>query len=239
MDAAHLLTVWENADGQPLIRRALALLVAAWPERTAEEWARVPVGERDGRLLSLREALFGSHLEGIASCPECGEVLELAFATRDIRVPVAPPAEAVTVVSHDYRLQCRVPNSLDVLAAAELLPAEQRAGLIQRCLVAAEREGQPVPTAGLPEAVVEAMVQQLQEADPQAAVELALACPSCGHRWLTAFDIVSYLWSEIDDWARRLLRDVHALASAYGWSERDILAMTARRRQLYLGLLGA
>lgn len=239
MDAALLLSVWENAGGQSPIRRALALLAAAWPERTAEEWARVPVGERDGRLLSLREALFGSHLEGIAACPECGEILELAFATRDIRVPEAAPGEPVNFESEGYRLQCRVPSSLDVLAAAELAPGEQRAGLIQRCLVAASRAGVTVPAAELPETVVGAMVQQLQEADPQAAVELTLVCPSCGHRWLTAFDIVSYLWSEIDDWARRLLRDIHALASAYGWSERDILTMTPRRRQLYLGLLGA
>ena len=239
MDAALLLSVWENAAGQSPIRRALALLAAAWPERTAEEWARVPVGERDGRLLSLREALFGTSLEGIARCPECGEVLELAFSTRDIRVPAAAPAAAVSIESHAFRLQCRVPNSLDVLAAAELAPAEQRAALIGRCLVAADREGEAVPVAELPEPVVEAMAQQLQEADPQAAVELALSCPSCGHRWLTAFDIVSYLWSEIDDWARRLLWDIHALASAYGWSERDILAMTARRRQWYLGMLGA
>jgi hypothetical protein len=30
---------------------------------------------------------------------------------------------------------------------------------------------------------------------------------------------------------------VHALASAYHWSESDILAMSGRRRQTYLDLL--
>jgi hypothetical protein len=31
---------------------------------------------------------------------------------------------------------------------------------------------------------------------------------------------------------------VHVIASAYGWSERDILAMSAARRRLYLDVIG-
>jgi hypothetical protein len=53
------------------------------------------------------------------------------------------------------------------------------------------------------------------------------------------FDVVSYLWGEIEDWAERLLRDVHSLAAAYGWSERDIVGMSALRRRLYLELANA
>jgi hypothetical protein len=49
---------------------------------------------------------------------------------------------------------------------------------------------------------------------------------------------VSFLWSEIHSWAQRLLRDVHAIAAAYGWREGDILAMNPLRRQAYLELIG-
>ena len=45
-------------------------------------------------------------------------------------------------------------------------------------------------------------------------------------------------WAELDAWARRLLLDVHTLARAYGWSERDILQLTETRRQFYLNLIG-
>ena len=45
-------------------------------------------------------------------------------------------------------------------------------------------------------------------------------------------------WLEIDAWARRTLRDVHALASAYAWSERDVLALSPTRRTLYRELCG-
>jgi hypothetical protein len=33
-----------------------------------------------------------------------------------------------------------------------------------------------------------------------------------------------------------MLYDVHALASAYGWREADVLAMSPMRRQVYLEL---
>ena len=64
----------------------------------------------------------------------------------------------------------------------------------------------------------------------------ALYCPECGHRWHATFDIVSFFWSEIDAWAYRTLHQVHRLASAYGWREADILAMSPWRRQFYLSL---
>jgi hypothetical protein len=39
-------------------------------------------------------------------------------------------------------------------------------------------------------------------------------------------------------WVRRLLREVHTLALAYGWREADILNMSARRRRFYLEMAG-
>jgi hypothetical protein len=52
------------------------------------------------------------------------------------------------------------------------------------------------------------------------------------------FDIVPYLWTEINAWAMRLLREIHSLATAYGWREADILAMSAVRRHWYLEMIG-
>jgi hypothetical protein len=49
---------------------------------------------------------------------------------------------------------------------------------------------------------------------------------------------VTFFWSEISAEARRLLLEVHNLASAYGWSESDILSMSALRRRYYLEMIG-
>jgi hypothetical protein len=48
---------------------------------------------------------------------------------------------------------------------------------------------------------------------------------------------VAFFWKEINHWANRILREVHLLASTYGWSEADILALTPTRRQWYLALV--
>ena len=51
------------------------------------------------------------------------------------------------------------------------------------------------------------------------------------------FDIGAFLWSEIEACASRLLAEVDALARAYGWRERDILAMSGIRRAAYLDMV--
>ena len=63
-------------------------------------------------------------------------------------------------------------------------------------------------------------------------------CLGCGHPWQPLFDIATLLWTELTNLARSLIEEVDALASAYGWSERDILALGGRRRRAYLELAG-
>ena len=78
----------------------------------------------------------------------------------------------------------------------------------------------------------------MARADPQADVTFSITCPACGHAWQAIFDIVSFFWREVNAWSYRLLYEVHLLASAYGWREADILAMSPWRRQCYLEMTG-
>ena len=98
---------------------------------------------------------------------------------------------------------------------------------------------QPVTADALPPALVEAAGRLLGEADPQADLRFAMTCIVCGHAWQAPFGAGAYLWAEIASWAERMLREVHALASAYGWTERDILALSPLRRERYLRMLEA
>jgi hypothetical protein len=91
--------------------------------------------------------------------------------------------------------------------------------------------------AALPEHILALMTAEMARRDPQADVELALACPGCGQQWTVIFDVELFLWTKIDARSRRLLREVNVLAQAYGWREADILDMSATRRQAYLELV--
>jgi hypothetical protein len=241
LNAVALLTVWEEGGSQLPVQRALTLLTAAWPDTADHDWARVSVGERDGGLLRLREELFGSRLEATAVCPRCGERLDLTFSTRDI---VAPPTSPdpdgeLGVEDAGYTIRYRLATSADLLEIATAAATDARDALLQRCVLEARFLDAAVEPASLPDDVVKTVVEHMARADAQADVHVALDCPACSHQWSMPFDILSYLWSEIDDWARRLLFEVHTLARAYGWSERDIVGMSAQRRRLYLELAGA
>ena len=253
ISAAELLSAWERAVGQPPVHQALAFLGAACPERSTDELAALSIGERDGHLLTLRERLFGAGMTSVAVCPRCHQTVETTFDVADIRAdhreqPVgeAPSPLAVSVTAAGYRISCRLPNSRD-LAALEARSDDDGGGLalLRRCVQSAVRErddGGGVETIAdvrqLPAPIVDAIVEQIVAADPQADTRLMLRCPDCDHDWVATFDIAAYLASEVHGWATRLLREVHWLAHAYGWTEAHILGMTPLRRRAYLELLG-
>lgn len=236
-----LLDAWERGLGRPPVEQALILLAAACPEDGPDALATLPVGVRDGRLLDLRERLFGSELEMVAACPACGQAVEMEARVGDLRVTHEAGRNdgREDVVTDGYRVAFRLADSRDLLALAARAGAggDPRRDLLARCVTAGYGpDGAALPAGALPEAVVAAVARRMAEADPQAQIDLALACPACGHTWTAPFDIVRFLLHELHGWAKRLLRDVHTLAAAYGWSEAEILALGPPRRRIYLEL---
>lgn len=244
LSAIELLNVWDTGWDKSPAERALALLVAACPDETSNALAHLSVGERDSRLLTLREYTFGPQLNALTACPNCGERLELALQVSDLR-PDTPGAEGgrtanepLRVKIESYVVSFRLPDSTDLLAASKASDTDQaRQVLLDRCLVSIEHDGGAVSVDQLPPNVLQDIVERMAQADPQADVQLSLSCPTCYHQWQETFDIVAFFWAEIDAWARRMLREVHMLAQAYGWRELDILALSPRRRQYYLDLV--
>ena len=235
LSAGELLAVWERGQGQPPEYQALLLLAAA-SSASLDALAVLSIGQRDACLLTLREWTFGAWLACVATCACCRERLELEFSAADLRLPgAAEPDDQHRLALDGYEITFRLPDSRDLAALRDAASGPQT--LLARCLLDIRRGDQAVALATLPPAVLAEVVAQMGRADPQADVQLDLACPSCGHRWLAPFDIVAFFWREIEVWAGRTLRDVHTLASAYGWHEADILALTPQRRQIYLELV--
>ena len=61
---------------------------------------------------------------------------------------------------------------------------------------------------------------------------------ACGAQTSAPFDAATVLYADVTAHVDRLLADVHRLASAYGWSEREILMLPPARRERYLALVG-
>lgn len=239
LSASELLDVWERGLIQAPAQRALTLLAAACPEVPPESLTRLSVGDRDARLTTLREWTFGPQLVCIASCVQCGERLELSLNTDDLPTGRAVETEKFSLSVEGYDLVFRLPNSTDLVALKNCTSVDAGSRiLLERCLYTAEHQGERIITEQMPASVRDALIDQMGQIDESGDVQLELNCPQCSHVAQTLFDIDSFFWMEINAWANRILREVHTLASAYGWSEIEILNMTAWRRQVYLNLIG-
>jgi len=230
----------------PPAEKALLLLRAAFPDAPTRALASLTIGQRDLCLLKLREMTFGTQLTGVAVCPECSERVELDFDSREIadanaRLPDFLESETnnneFLLNLPGWELRFRLPTNAD-LTTLSTDSNQAQTKLLEACLMDARHDGETVQPADLPPGVVTAIAQRMAQEDPYLNISLALKCPACGHQWQMIFDIVSYFSSEINTWAARILREVHHLASAYGWREVDILSMSAWRRQQYLELIG-
>ncbi len=246
LTATDVLRIWELAERQGQADRALTILAAACSDLTREQLADLSIGQRDRRLFMLRKWLFGPKLDSFVDCSECGERLEFSFdmaAIQGDKVFNSDTAESKAepdILSCDGLELCfRLPNSRDLIAATACAgPRQARQLLVERCLLNVSRQDKAIAVNELPEAVLEKVAFHLAQCDPLQEVLVDLACPACQHQWRVLFDIVTFFWAEIEAQAKRLLREVHVLARAYGWREADILSISARRRQSYLDMVG-
>ncbi|MGW1748639.1 T4 family baseplate hub assembly chaperone [Streptomyces sp. NPDC002092] len=233
--AAELLAAWEAGLGQAPVGRALLLHRTARPDVDTGRLPQLPVGEREADLFALRRALFGERMQVRLECAACGADMEFDLDAGELAQSLGSAGDSVVRVRQDgWDIEFRLPGVADLQAAAR--SADPRAALFARCLVSATHDGTAAAAGELPVPVQRRIAEAVEAADPGADLVIDVACPECGEATRAELDIASYLWTELDAWARDVLLDVHLLATAYGWSEPEILALSPTRRRYYLEL---
>lgn len=244
LTAHDIVHIWETGLTQGPVDKALTLLSRAQPDMSVAELTEMTIGQRDDRLLAVRESLFGSRIGCYYECPNCGQRFEFYVEAAAIRSGGNSAGRGGDLVheiaAEGYTLRFRLVNSRDIAAVAMCKDREAgRALLIDRCLLEARLDGERISPAELPEPILAELDARMAECDPLAEVLFNLDCLKCGKSWKVYFDVGDFLWTEIAAQARRLLSEIHVLAATYGWREADILALSARRRQFYLEMIGA
>jgi hypothetical protein len=77
----------------------------------------------------------------------------------------------------------------------------------------------------------------MEDFDPLVSFRVNTQCPHCGYAIDTPLDLEALALDQLHRTQRAFLRDVHQLATRYGWSEADTLAVPAWRRAHYLRLI--
>ncbi|HEX3066929.1 MAG TPA: hypothetical protein VHX14_00015 [Thermoanaerobaculia bacterium] len=227
----ELLRVWDATRSVPPAMQAAALLDIL---TGSEDAAQLPIGVRDRHLLALRDEWRNSAFESVIACPECAALVELSFNTPTLSETVA----ATSLAMNGTTIELRLPDSRDLAAVGSSSSIDDaRANLAARCIVRATRLGEEVPPPALDDAAIAAISGAMAAADPDGDLRIAVVCPDCAHSWDVLFDPATYVWNELETAAIGAMREVDALASAYGWTEEQILAIPSSRRRIYLGMV--
>jgi hypothetical protein len=230
LQPADVLALWERGVRRHALDRSALLCAWARPDVPAEQIADLPLGDVTESLLRLRETSFGARIRGHVDCEHCGAWLELALSSSDLVQPSSVGARQAEVAG----MLVRPPSLRDLAAIADERDAERAARrLLARCMLNAG------DTGALSDESLRIAEDALEAIDPNADIALALHCEACGEHGTAQLDAGQLLWDDIEARARSLLGEVHALASAYGWSEGEILALSASRRATYLAMVAA
>jgi hypothetical protein len=113
------------------------------------------------------------------------------------------------------------------MEVAALASSEAELALAQRCVVEAP-EGLDAPAA---------VEQAMEDLAPVLDLDIDTACPECGARQAVHFDVQFYLLRAIAQEQNQMLREVHRIASAYGWELDRILDLPRSERRAFVDLI--
>jgi hypothetical protein len=214
------------------------LLVDAPSATIGRATPAVSLADRDRLVAALYGECFGDAITVASKCGACAKTFEVDFSLRDFvrhldeRVS-APPnlcagPDAAGVHELDDGTRFRLPTVEDERAILGLGPAESEAALLARCV-----------TEGDPSKVGEAVQAAMESLAPLASSVFPANCAECGAEQTIDFDLVAFFVAAMRRERPLVLREVHCLARAYGWSCTEISGLPRSQRRSYVALVVA
>ena len=234
LSSSAIIQVWEIGAPRGPVDRAIAILWADEPN-DGEEFAALPIAERNRKLLAVRQATFGEKLNCMTMCPDCGELLEFVLSAEHLREKLQP-ADTEVIERGPYRIEFRALDSRDLAAAVDCESLEAATDLLRTRAINITRIDGATQRAVLPKKLRSEIDARVEERETSTEARLTFDCAACGTTWTAPLDVAVFVWTEIEAAAHRLLADIAELAHAYGWSETEIHRMSEQRRQTYLQL---
>ncbi|GHC27434.1 hypothetical protein GCM10010348_61840 [Streptomyces anthocyanicus] len=188
----------------------------------------LPVGDVDMLVADLRRERLGDRLVAEASCAHCSARIDIDFSlTGHLRHHRPRPARSAVPADEPgwWRLRhsrtwFRLPTAGDVLAAGA--GREGHRALVEACVRGDRSAG-----------AVRAAERAMASLGPTLRGDAEGTCPECAASVSLDLDVRELCLEELVFLASGVLDEVHLLASAYHWQERDILDLPSSRRIHY------
>lgn len=219
------------ADGDTVGLLRGLLVPAGDTDVAADRVGELTLSDRDRLLAALYVHAFGDRVECRWVCARCREPFELTLSMRALVEQTFADAEpGCTRDEHGHYATAagtrfRLPN-LDDHACLDGLPSDRVEHELWRRCVAYVADGDDI------DALMSAV-------GPLLDVELAASCPSCAEAQSVPFEIQRYFHAATARERPWLTREVHRLASAYGWSLAEILDLPRSLRREHVALVDA
>ena len=230
--AADLDLDFGQSDRPGLVTAVLAQCAA--DDADADAWWSRTVGTRTAALLSLLAVTDASAQVGFtARCGAagCGELFGFDLPLQALATQASLDDAAVRVALDPARsVHLRRPTGADLRDWHVRRPAT-RSEAVRTMLDALLVEG----TVDLEDEA--RLSQAIVALDPLVDFSVHCHCPACGASSDVAIDLEALALGRLHARQQGLLRDVHRLASRYGWTEAQVLAVPPARRARYLALV--
>jgi hypothetical protein len=214
--------------------RLLSRVIEATPDWQAED---LTASDRDRLLGAIYRRGFGSRIESTQTCMECGSPFDLSLSLDELTQALERAARASNIRRLDdgsfetqSGVRFRLPTAREEIAVAENASAEVAA---QRLAEWSILEAPPGVNA------IAAVEEAVEEVAPVVDIDITTACPECGASQVLRFDLQFYVLQAILQERLQLLREMHRIASAYGWSHQEILDLRRSERRGLVDLIDA
>jgi hypothetical protein len=199
----------------------------------AAHWWAQPAGARIAALLRLYCLSSGNDgVELGATCGHagCGETFGFELPVRDLASWDSPDKTLTIALADGRAVTLRRPTGEDLARWRLANPATREEAL--RLML------DDLATGGHAELEDEPELSAAIDAfDPLVSFAIGAQCPACGHAQVVAVDLEGLALAHFSAHQRQLFHDVHRLATHYGWTEQEAIAVPARRRAAYLDLI--
>lgn len=199
------------------------------------DWTSLSATDIEAAALVIRRSWLGDAIRTDTTCPDpgCRERIDVSFGIesyiehhrprRPRGVTKAPGEGWFELAGATVRFS--IPTVADLLEAASASsPADK---LSARCVDGAE----------ISPALARRLDRALAALAPAFDDLLGGRCPECGHEVTMRFDPLAYTLAELRAAFSGIYLETHALATAYGWPEQQILALPRSRRRRYVSII--